>query len=352
MGVRALPFSYALSPLSAALRKTADVPHFFPFWNRASCKEPVQILSRFLCHWIRYHMIGKTASHSPEKFSHFLFGERRPSIGLMPQEGDRFFLRAELPLVSHQPFLVHVAQTEVQKSVSAIFSLLDPFPDQQVVRPVRKIVGKRGVEFVVQRILPLQEEIARHNLVPMNRQKKESLLRETKPLVRKRHVIVQAAQIDGTMLRQELIDQYAPGLRVTDQRVAVIGERQGHNPFAKHICDAAERNSGPRLSGIIHDHVSAGLPAVRVGQHSDPARRVKNTAFRFLDQGPPQRICSRIYTHDFHVDSLSPKFTFGIPGRFRATRWRRGTKPELTWARRIPVLRFAWCGESWVSARA
>ena len=122
-------------------------------------------------------MIRKTASHSPEKSSHFPFGGRRPSIGLMAQEGDRFFLRAELPLVSHQPFLVYVAQTEVQKSVSTIFSLLDPFPDQQVVRPVLKIVGKRGVEFVVERILPLQEEIARHNLVPMNRQKKESLLR-------------------------------------------------------------------------------------------------------------------------------------------------------------------------------
>ena len=154
------------------------------------------------------------------------------------------------------------------------------------------------------------------------------------------------------MLRQELIDQYAPGLRIGDQRVAVIGERQGHDPFAKHICDPAERKSGPRLSGVIQDHVSAGLPAVRVRQHSDPARRVKNAAFRFLDQGPPQRTCSRIYTHDFHVDSLSPKFTFGTRRRFRVTRWRTATKPELTCDRRIPVLRFAWCGQIWVSVWA
>src|SRR5216110_377137 len=126
MGLRALPFSYAVSPLFAALATTDDVPHFFPFWNRALCKEPVQILSRFLCHWIRYHMIRKTASHSPEKFSHFLFGERRPSIGFMPQEGDRFFLRAELPLVSHQPFLVHVAQTKSRKASPRFFPCLIP----------------------------------------------------------------------------------------------------------------------------------------------------------------------------------------------------------------------------------
>src|SRR5438445_10554004 len=126
IGLRARPFSYAVSPLSAPLAKTADVPHFFPFWNRALCKEPVQILSRFLCHWIRYHMIRKTASHSPEKFSHFLFGGRRPSIGFMAQEGDRFFLRAELPLVSHQPFLVYVAPTDGQISASAIFSVIVP----------------------------------------------------------------------------------------------------------------------------------------------------------------------------------------------------------------------------------
>src|SRR2546429_2180104 len=131
MGLRALPFSYAVSPLSAPLAKTADVPHFFPFWNRALCKEPVQILSRFLCHWIRYHMIRKTASHSPEKFSHFLFGGRPPSIGVIPHEGDRFFLPVELLLLSYQPFLVHCAQTEVQKSASAIFSLLESFPDLQ-----------------------------------------------------------------------------------------------------------------------------------------------------------------------------------------------------------------------------
>src|SRR6266850_4669542 len=110
------------------------------------------------------------------------------------------------------------------------------------------------------------------------------LLEQRESLIGKRQVIVQAADGNGTALRQQLVDQEAPAMRVIDQRIAIIRKGQGHDPFSQNIRDPAERNSGAGLSSVIENHVSAGLPAIRVGQYLNPARRVKNAAWSLIHE--------------------------------------------------------------------
>jgi len=99
---------------------------------------------------------------------------------------------------------------------------------------------------------------------------------------------VQAAHGNGTVLGQQLINQVAPAVRVIDQRIAIIRKGQGYDPLSQNVRDPAERNSGAWLSAVIENHVSAGLPAIGVRQHLNPARRVKNAAWSLIHESAPQ----------------------------------------------------------------
>src|SRR5207249_3269014 len=114
------------------------------------------------------------------------------------------------------------------------------------------------------------------------------LLEERESLIGKRQVIVQAADGNGTVLGQQLVYQEAPAGHVIDQRIAIVRKGQGYDPFSQNVGDPAERNSGGWLSAVIENHVSAGLPAIRVRQHLNPARRVKNAAWSLIHEPPPQ----------------------------------------------------------------
>src|SRR3981081_105749 len=95
----------------------------------------------------------------------------------MPEEGDCLLFGAELAFVSHQSFLVQIAQAKVQKGATSSFSTLNAFPDQQIVWPVRKIGRKRGIELVIESVFPLQEKIASNDFPLIDGEEKESVLR-------------------------------------------------------------------------------------------------------------------------------------------------------------------------------
>src|SRR5206468_7865124 len=67
-------------------------------------------------------------------------------------------------------------RSKVQVGEAAFFSFLNPVPDEQVVRPVREIVGEGRIELVIQRVLPLQKKIASHDLVFVNGEQQEPVL--------------------------------------------------------------------------------------------------------------------------------------------------------------------------------
>jgi hypothetical protein len=74
---------------------------------------------------------------------------------------------------------------------------------------------------------------------------------EREPLIRERKIIVQAANVDGAVLGQQAVYQEAPAFPVIDQRIAIIRERQSHDPFSQHIRDPAKRDPGLWLLLVV-----------------------------------------------------------------------------------------------------
>src|SRR6266446_71295 len=60
---------------------------------------------------------------------------------------------------------------------AALLSASNPFPDQEIVWPVGKVVGEGCVKLVVKHVFPIQEKITGHNLIFMNGQEQESMMR-------------------------------------------------------------------------------------------------------------------------------------------------------------------------------
>src|SRR6266404_774880 len=148
------------------------------------------------------------------------------------------------------------------------------------------------------------------------------LLEERESLIGKRQAIMQAAHGNGTVLGQQLVDQEAPGVRVIDQRIAIIRKGQGHNPLSQNVRDPAEGNPGAWLAAVIENHVSAGLPAIRVRQHLNPARRVKNAAWSLLHEPLPQLIVTRIHTHD-----VQERYPHSMGRSYRGAPWTKTRQP-------------------------
>ena len=112
-------------------------------------------------------------------------------------------------------------------------------------------------------------------------------LEKREPFVGKRKVVVQAADGDGTVLRQQLIDEAAPIVSVPCKRIAIVRKRQRHDALSEHVRNAAKRNSGARLPAIIEYHVGVSLPAIGVREYLNPVRRVKDAAWRLADEFAP-----------------------------------------------------------------
>ena len=122
-------------------------------------------------------MVGESIRQRAQELSQFLLGRGRRTVGRVPKKGNGLFLRSEFTLVTHQSFLVDVAQAKIQIRKAPLLSALNPFPDQQIVRPRRKVIMEGRIELVVERVFPIQEEITCHNLILVNRQKQKSVIR-------------------------------------------------------------------------------------------------------------------------------------------------------------------------------
>ena len=121
-------------------------------------------------------MVGKAIRQLAEELSQFPFGSSRRAIGRVAKKGNGPLFRAELAFVADQAFLVDIAQTKIQIRKATRFRELNSFPNQQVVGAMRKIARKRGVEFVVERILPNKKKIASDDFVFGDGEQKETVI--------------------------------------------------------------------------------------------------------------------------------------------------------------------------------
>src|SRR5437879_12428322 len=104
-------------------------------------------------------MVGESIRQRAQKLSQFLLGRGRRTVGRVTKKGNGLFLRSGLTLVTHQSFLVAVAQPKIQTRKTPLLSALNPFPDQQIVRPGSNVITEGRIELVVERDFPIQEEI-------------------------------------------------------------------------------------------------------------------------------------------------------------------------------------------------
>src|SRR6266403_132159 len=82
-------------------------------------------------------MVREPVRQRAEELSQFLLGRSRRTVGLVPKKRNGLFFRSKLTLVTYQSFLVDVAQAKIQIRKTALLSALNPFPDQEIIRPVR-----------------------------------------------------------------------------------------------------------------------------------------------------------------------------------------------------------------------
>src|ERR1700736_257101 len=101
-----------------------------------SREQSIEVFSGPLGDEIGNQLICESVCEFAEKGAHLFLSGGWPAIRLVAQGGNGLLFGAELSLVAHQTFLVDVAEAKVQKFETSIFSMLNPFPDQQVVRPV------------------------------------------------------------------------------------------------------------------------------------------------------------------------------------------------------------------------
>src|SRR5206468_13030855 len=106
---------------------------------------------------------------------------------------------------------------------------------------------------------------------------------------------------DGTAVRQQTIDEQAPGLLITDEGVAVIREWNRNDSLSQHVRNLTKGQAGLRFSSVIEHHISVWFPSIGVRRHAHPVRSVKNAAGNLVDQPAPQWISSRIHADNVQV---------------------------------------------------
>src|SRR5882724_3089839 len=139
-------------------------------------EQSVEVFAGAFGNQIGDDLVRETVSQLGQKITDLLLSQARHAFRCVAKKRNDLFLGAELSFVAHQTFLIDVAQTEIQAAKPPGLTALDSLPNQQIVGPMGKIGGKRGIKFVIQGVFPLQKEIASNDFVLIQSQEKKSML--------------------------------------------------------------------------------------------------------------------------------------------------------------------------------